>query len=377
MNPALDLAKLPPPARKVLDPSSPAPMRVMASKGVVPGLRPHDLVTVVAALTEDPDASLATTARATLLAFPPPILTGALSSDLEPGVIDVLAHAFATNDEVLEKLIAMPRIDNTTVAGLAQIGTERLTELIATNETRLLGHPVIIEKLYMNKRTRMSTADRLIELAVRNKIELHGIPAFREAAQALADELIPEPSDEPSPDDLAFNDADAIARQLDKDPAIAEVHVRSEEGEEKVEEKVLPLHAMLANLPISGKIRRAMLGTAAERALLVRDHNKLVATAAIRSPQIQEPEVVRISVSRQIGEEVLRVIAQNGEWMKNHQIKYNLVGNPRTPFAFAAKLILHLREHELKALERSRDVPAPVRTAAKQQLQRRGKKSGG
>ena len=103
-------------------------------------------------------------------------------------------------------------------------------------------------------------------------------------------------------------------------------------------------------MTMSQKIRRAMLGTGAERMLLVRDKNKLVSAAAIRSPKIQENEVALISMSRNVSDEVLRIISMNKVWVQDHQIKLNLVTNPRTPFAFAAKLIMHLREHELKAL---------------------------
>jgi hypothetical protein len=97
----------------------------------------------------------------------------------------------------------------------------------------------------------------------------------------------------------------------------------------------------------------------------------LVSQAAIKSPSIQESEIVRISASRNVGEDVLRTIAMDREWTRSHQIKLNLVQNPRTPFAFAAKLILHLREHELKALARSKNVTGSVATAARQQLSRR------
>ena len=107
--------------------------------------------------------------------------------------------------------------------------------------------------------------------------------------------------------------------------------------------------------------------------LLVRDTNKLVASAAIRSPAIQENEVVRISASRAVSDDVLRIIALSREWTRSHQIKLNLVSNPRTPFAFAAKLIAHLRDHELKALSKSKNVTGAVVSAAKQQLERKGK----
>jgi hypothetical protein len=124
-------------------------------------------------------------------------------------------------------------------------------------------------------------------------------------------------------------------------------------------------------MTVSQRIRRAMLGNATERLLLVRDANRLVAQAAVKSPGLQENEVVRISASRNISEDVLRVIAMDREWTRSHQIKVNLVQNPRTPFAFAAKLLPHLREHELKGLAKSKNVSGAVAQAARQQLSRR------
>jgi hypothetical protein len=83
---------------------------------------------------------------------------------------------------------------------------------------------------------------------------------------------------------------------------------------------------------------------------------------------------VRISASRNVGEDVLRTIAMDREWTRSHQIKLNLTQNPRTPFAFAAKLIPHLREHELKAIARSKNVTGAVAQAAGQWLSRRNVK---
>jgi hypothetical protein len=124
-------------------------------------------------------------------------------------------------------------------------------------------------------------------------------------------------------------------------------------------------------MTVTQRIRRALLGTASERLILIRDTNRLVAQAAAKSPGLQENEVVRISASRNISEDVLRIIALDREWTRSHQIKVNLVQNPRTPFAFAAKLLPHLREHELKGLAKSKNVSGAVAQAARQQLGRR------
>jgi hypothetical protein len=272
----------------------------------------------------------------------------------------------------MEKLLAHPAIPLPAVALAAAAASEAVAELIATNEQRLLAFPEIIEKLYMNKATRMSTADRVLELAVRNRIELTGIAAYKEAATAIGMELISEPSPEPTPDDVLFQQVAKTSEQLAVDAAREDTHRFDEQkGEEVVEDKFLPLHAQLATMTVSQKIRRAMLGNATDRLLLVRDSNRLVAAAVVKSPGIQENEIVRIAASRNVSEDVLRTIAMDKEWTRSHQIKLNLVQNPRTPFAFAAKLLQHLREHELKALAKSKNVAGAVSTAARQQLSRR------
>jgi hypothetical protein len=369
MNPGIDVTTLPGPAQKILDGTAPMPIRQMAAKGIAPGLRPVDALTVLALLAESPDAAVATTAQASLDQIPAPVLNGALGGVIPAGVLDVIAPRYAANAAVMVKLLQQPQLLSATVVRVAAIASEAVSELIAVNEERLLSYPEIIEKLYMNKATRMSTADRMIELAVRNKLELTGIPAFKEAAQAIADELISEATEEPTPDDVLFQEVDATAAALPIDPSKEDVVKRDDEtGEEAVADKVLPLHAQLASMSISQRIRRAMLGSSNERMLLVRDKNKLVASAAIRSPKIQDNEIALISQSRAVSEEVLRIIAQNKAWVQDHQIKLHLVMNPRTPFVFASKLVSYMRDHELKMIAKSKNVSGAISRAARQVL---------
>lgn len=372
VDPPVDLERLSPAARKILDTNGPAAMRQMAARGIAPGLKPNDALTVIALLSESDDQAIATLATTTLGKLPTPFLNGALAGELQSGVLAILAPLYARDIATMERVLTHPSIRSETVAVVAAMANEAVAELVATNEQRLLAHPEIIEKLYMNKSARMSTADRILELAVRNNIELKGIPAYKEAAAAIGQELIAEASPEPTPDDLLFMETDAAASALPIDVTTEDTHrVDQETGDEVVDDKYLPLHVRLGRMTNSQKIRRAMLGSAAERLLLVRDSNRLVSQAAIKSPSIQENEVVRISASRTVSEDVLRLIAMDKEWTRSHQIKLNLVQNPRTPFAFSAKLVTHLREHELKSLARNKNVTGAIAQAARQQLTRR------
>jgi hypothetical protein len=365
----VDVSALPVPAQKALAPEAPAPLRTMAARGVLPGLKPADIVTVVALLSTNSDATIAATARTTLEKLPAAVLAGALSADLAGSVIEQLVSARPRDVDLLVAVLKMPRITAAALEAAANGADEHAGEIIATNEELMLKHPSVIEKLYLNKAVRMSTADRLIELAVRNNIEL-SIPAFKEAAAAIMNELIAEPSEEPTFDDVQFKQVEQLAQAV----ALAEgedTHEVDDEGEEKVKAAVLPLHAELANATVSHKIRRATLGTAAERLILVRDPNRLVAAAAAKSPGLRENEAAQITASRAVSDEVLRIIAMNRELVRSYQVKLNLITNPRTPLTFASRLVPHLRDSDLRNLSRSKNVSAAVAQIVQQQLSRK------
>jgi hypothetical protein len=373
--PPIDLNALPQPVQRVVAANAPAPMRMMAARGAMPGLRPEQIVTVIALLARgelahvEPAAKEAAETALTKLA--PPVLAGAIASaETPPGVLDLLARLNLEQEDVVERIVLNPSVAVVTIEHLAKVGSERVTELVATNEQKLLEHTSIIEALYLNKRTRMSTADRVLELAVRNGKTL-GIPAFREAAEAIKDELITAPDAEPTPDDILFKEAQAEGERLDAEGIGHAIVSEDDEGKEKIEEKAKSLEQRIREMTISQKIRTATLGTSAARALLVRDKNKLVSTAVVRSPLLQENEAAAFAASRSVGEEVLRLIAQNGEFTKSHQIKFALVSNPRTPLSSSMRLLPHLRSDELKKLVKSKGVPGPIAKLAKQELDKK------
>lgn len=381
---------LPAPARKILAPDGPPPLRAMAAKGIAPGLKPGDALCVILLLAQGEDAA-AETARQTLANLPVPLVQGALAGELPKGVLGAVGPRVAQNAALAEKVLGRPDVEAETVADMAAVANEAVAELIATNEERLLAHPAIIEKLYLNERTRMSTADRILELAVRNKVELRGIPAFEQAAAAIAGELVSEATEEPTFDDVQFGQAEKLATEI----ALGEdedTHLLNEEtGQEEVIEAAKPLHAIWADLRPPAKIRLLQLASIkvhdekgrvideirldakAVRMLGVRDANPLVAVSAIKAPGIGDSEVVRIAGMRNVCEDVLREIGNNRDWTRHYMVKFNLVANPRTPFGQSSKWILHLRENDLKTIAKSKEVPGAVQTVARQQLQRRGK----
>ncbi|MBL8720764.1 MAG: hypothetical protein JNL79_32555 [Myxococcales bacterium] len=365
-----DPTTLPGPVARIVGDKTPPALRMMAAKGAAPGLRPEQIVLTLVLLARadlahvEPAAK--ETAEATLTALPTAIRDAALAAhELSPLALDVMADTVSSDVTILERVVTHPALANATALRLAKEGNEAITELVAINEERLLAFPEIIEALYMNKRVRSSTADRVLDLAVRNGKTLN-IPTFKEAAEAIQGELILAPDAEPTPDDILFAEAAALAEAID-----GEVIKEDDTGEEVVEEKALPLEQRIRQMTVSQKVRTATLGTAAVRALLVRDKNKLVATAVIRSPLLQENEAAAFSASRGVSEDVLRLIASNGELVKSHTVKFNLVSNPKTPMAYSLRLLPHLRGDELKKLAKSKNVPGQIAKLAKQELEKK------
>jgi hypothetical protein len=366
---AISVEGLSPAAQKVLSEGAPVPMKMLGAKGVVPGASPADLFTVIVGLSLSSDTQVQAAAKQTLKAPPAPLLAGALAADLQRDVVFALAEIEGLDRAHLPRLLAQKSIDEDIVCALASRADEAGGEIIATNEALLLKFPAAIEALYMNKRVRMSTSDRLVELAVRNKIELN-FPAFKLAAQAIMSQLIPEASEERTFDDQHFleTEKEASLINLAEDEDVCE---RDDEGQEKIVQKAVPLFKQLQDASVTEKIRRAMLGNSTERLLLVRDTNRLVSEAAARSPRMTENEAAQIAASRAVADQVLRIIANNRELTRSYAVKLNLVQNPLTPLTYTARLMPHLRTTDLRLMARSKNIPGAVSKLAKQMLSRR------
>lgn len=366
------LDSLPAPLQRLLSPNAPQQLKAMAAKGVVPGAKAHQVLTVVEALSRSEDPELAERARSTLRECPDALLVGGLNADLPSHVAAALALANFANASVVQRLVVLPQLPDFALIELAKHGTEDVTEIIATNEERLLQTPAAIEALYQNRTARMSTANRLVELAIRNGQELRSIPVYEELVQALRSPASIERPTHDAQADVLSRKADELGQSLN--PGMEDTHnLDPATGSEVVQPKFVPLDEVIRQMTVVEKIRRALIGSSGERLILVRDSNRMVAVAAIRSPSVHESEVLRVSANRNVCEDVLRVIALDREWTRHHLIKVNLVSNPRTPFALASRLVPHLRDHELRALTRSKNVPSAIVAAAKQQLARKGR----
>ncbi|MBN2804575.1 MAG: hypothetical protein JXR91_15890 [Deltaproteobacteria bacterium] len=370
--------------KRIIEQDGPAPAKMMAASGMAP-LPPAELITALYYLSYDGDNGISQKAQKTLLELPDNILLSTVSGDIFPEVLDGIVTFLVKREKVIEKIILNKRTPDETFIKLAEtLKSEKLLEIIIANEQRLLRTPVIIEKLYFNKYTRMSSVDRAVELAIRNHIELTGIPAFDEAKKALEGELIFEADEEPTPDDLNFNNAVEHAEILAEAPVdeVNDVLDALESGaaddnksdiDENSEKKVVNLATSLTTMTVSQKIRMAMLGSASQRSVLIRDSNKLVIMSVLKSPSVNDAEIRRYSSLKGLPEEAMRYISCKRDWTKQYTVKLNLVNNPRTPIEYAIRFLNYLRPNDVRALERSKDVPGVISKAAKELRKKRTK----
>lgn len=259
-------------------------------------------------------------------------------------------------------------------------------EILAGNQQRLLRHPQIIEAIYFNKRARMSTVDRLLEMAVRNNLTLD-VPQYKQLVAQIMGSAAKEPPAAEPVEDAASTDPEAPLQMAE------EITAEGEQFDEVFEalidetwdqgplgnlefdaEEQGKKQVQIAELSVNARIRLATLGSVFHRTVLIRDTNRLVAMAAIESPAVSEQEAARHAGNRGLSEDVIRYICGRRDWQKSYQIKLNLVNNPKCPLAHAMKLLSHLRANDVRMISRSKNVPAAIARAAKQHLQR---KSGG
>jgi hypothetical protein len=118
-------------------------------------------------------------------------------------------------------------------------------------------------------------------------------------------------------------------------------------------------------LPAMFKIRIALLGTAFQRSVLIRDVNKIVALSVIRSPKVKESEAIAFAAIRTLATEVVREIVRRRDWIKLYQVKQNLVLNPKTPLKDALTLLGHLYPHDVRKVARSKNIPSALAQAAR------------
>jgi hypothetical protein len=351
---------LSPQAQRYARRDAPVEARLMAARGALP-LPPLELATVLFALLHDPEAEVKATAAASLEGLPESVLGPVLSGPAHPALLSHLAAVFREHEGRLERIALNPATDDATIARLAASPFKRVVEIVAGNQERMLRCPEIVDALGANPLTGRAVIDRILGLlgvgqAPAGEDEAWEQGPQQEISQAAAEAALRAVLG----DELGH----AARRLVDESGAVAL------EGDDPSSSS---LYALVQQMSVFQKVKLARLGNKEARSLLVRDRNRIVASAAITSPKITDNEVVSIAQSRSVADEVLRSIANNRLWTRSYKVKLSLVMNPKCPQPTAMKFVNYLQDNDLKSIMRSKDVNANVATHARRILMKKGK----
>ncbi len=370
------LSALPANFQKHVDPKAPVPLRMMGAKALVP-MGPKEMATALFMLTFDAEPAVRETAVKSAAGLPDRILSVALRDEtVDPPVLDYYATVFSSRDEYLEMLVLNAATPDETVERLTRNADQKITEIVAQNQLRMLRYGNIVRALVGNKASRPSTIDNVCDFCVRSGLLLEDLPAFKAARRRV--------HGGPSEDEEL---AQKVALKLELEQAAAEAALEqmgvaggAEEekapaptDDQEVEQKRQSITQQIMKMGVAKKIEWAnKKGNREVRTLLLRDPNKLVQLAVIQSPRITEGEIAKVAMSRTSPNDVLQYIYNNRQLMKNYQIKMNIISNPKVPVGVSMRFLSGLRAAEVKALAKNKNVPQGLATAAKNLMEKKG-----
>ncbi len=374
--------------RGAVEPTAPRSVRLAAAKGALPAT-PEALLGMLYVLACGPDPDIRSAALDTLRTMPG--LTEALTQRTHTKVLELIVTTRI--EPALDERISFIRAANdrtaTIVAGRADA---KLCEIIAANHERLLISPQVLVALHQNPLCGDAALERAIAF-MRMQQSLPDLPATRPAvgdppravapiagaakpAEAVFDldaEIEAALAGKASPhqvqqEKLRLFDLDAMPsgglegfafdfKEDDEFSFLLTVEI-TDEGE--ILNRAESIEKQIAAMGVGKKLKLAYLGNKAVRSILIRDRNKLVALAVVKSGRLTDAEVLAHAGNRNLPAEALRELASNREWTRMYPVKVALVNNPKCPPNVAVSMVAHLQSRDLASLTRNKNVSSVV-----------------
>ena len=380
-----------PVVKSIISGNAPPAARLAAARGLLP-LPQADLIEALIHLTADTDPEVARAAQGTLTAQQPSdLLSVAQGDDASPSVLGYFASLSSASREIHEAVAANINTPDGAIALLAQITSDAaLLEFITLNQQRLIRAPEIIDAILLNP-ARTAEAERRAKETRREFFEKER--GARQIAQELrargnsaAAEVFESAELAPLAGEMSADDAWLIAQHIEVSDAelddtwlarefIEEMMIETPEqiaanaqailnAEGDASPERISLIRRIMFMTVKDRVKLGLKGDREARGILIRDSNKIVATAVMHNPRLTDHEVENIASLRTVAEEVLRLIGMNHAWARSYPIIHNLARNPRTPMATAVHILPRIRTKDLKSISLNRNVSEAVRRQA-------------
>jgi hypothetical protein len=342
------------PLGSLLSDTTPKNVRILIARGSVP-LCAREMIESLVRLVSDADQEIAYSAKKTLASYDEDEIISQLKArDCAPSVHEYFAQA-GSSDSVLRTIITNPSCPSKLIESLASQLPAHLLESVLDNRVRILEFPGILSSIKLNPHITPEVR-RVVQ-----EIEAEFFKDKKREYEIEEGEELPEAT--PAKTEFAELEFSVPLEEL----TLEGLPVEAESRQSVLSER-------LSRLTLREKVRYALFGNREIRALLIRDSNREVARAVLRSPKMTESEVETIAAMRGVSEDILREIGNRKEFIRSYSVVHNLIRNPKTPPVISQRLIFRLRSSDLSLLTRDRGIPEVVRYNATRILQQRASK---
>ena len=137
--------------------------------------------------------------------------------------------------------------------------------------------------------------------------------------------------------------------------------------------RISPLQK-ISRLTVGERVQLAIKGNKEERFILIRDGSKVVSSAVLESPKVNDQEMEMFASMKNVQESVLRGIAGKRKFMKTYAVVRALANNPRCPLDVQLTIIKNLLNMDLRTLSMNKNVSETVRKVALKMFRERTEK---
>jgi len=405
-------------------PEAPAKIKLAVAKGLLP-IPPRALVPMAYVLLGDKNAKVSDAARRTLIEMPVSTLTSALSTSTHPKILEFLGEFRSEEASLMEVLYRNREANDRTCILIAESAKGDLLDMVIRNQERLLITPEVYLALKRNPEAPQNELDRIAAFLRMNRMlpeepEEGTAPAAAPKASAskpavkrlsaqeeeerkqrlLQAEIeaallgLPSPATNPEVreklDMFNLDDLEPVQDAEGADSAGLGGFVfdfnetgfsfnltdTSTDGTVLDDEAKLNIVQKINEMNIGHKIKLAYKGNAEVRKILIRDRNKMVACAVLKSGRMSDGELLSAAGNRNLEGEVIRELCRSKEAMRKYPIKVALVNNPKTPVSIAIGIVNILQKRDLQALARNKNIAGAVNTMALRKVRAQRNKSG-
>ena len=365
------ISSLPENLFEFVNPDNPVEKRLMAAEGAIP-LIPGDLTQVLFCLIHDSDEIIREAAKTSMADIPEQTMLNILSDTAtSPELLDYISRE-QDNEDYFQAILLNSTTTDSTYAYLAQNERSQVNlEIIAQNKQRIMRSLNIVECLSQNPSISRSTMDSVLSFISLYLEKDEKIKKFLEKDDKET-EIVEESVGQQEPEEKIkgeeVDEFEDIEESFLDELEIPEELLTEYEDDEVTDHIRESITSKIRTLTIAEKIKLAIQGNMEIRRILVRDNNRLISSAVLKNPRLSDMEVILISQSKMIDEEILRQISETRKWTRHYQVKSSLVNNPKTPLHISLNFLRHLRHVELRQIMSDRNLPGVINQAARKIL---------